>query len=98
MTCCPSTTETSSMEALCCQTMSSARVSTTTMDRVITHKLNIPAKKNVIYLIKNKWFNSNYLSDISSADAPNNTPNFTGKNGYKFYSIDRLDYLCVYRI
>ncbi|MHC5310487.1 hypothetical protein ACYSNM_10570 [Myroides sp. LJL116] len=98
MTCCPSTAETSSMEALCCQSMSSARVSSTTMDRVITHNLNVPTQRKAEYLIKSKWFNSNYLLDTSSVITLVNTPNTQGKNGYKFYTIDRLDYLCVYRI
>ena len=95
--CCSLDNTESNMQMMCCSTTSSRLVSNS-IDLQIQHSSEIDTPKSKLAVIKNKWFNSNYLHDTSLVyqgltQLP--TPN---KDAFKFKNIDRASYLCIYRI
>lgn len=48
--------------------------------------------------IKSRWFNSNYLENLSSIDLVSVTPLSVSSSGFKYKDIDPLSYICIYRI
>ncbi|MDM1046312.1 hypothetical protein HX004_15935 [Myroides sp. 1354] len=83
-------------DMICCSPM--ARIHTVQSDLQIEQTEATPKTKEKRAAIQVKWFNSNYLTDLQSVDftASYSIP-FTG-DGFKFNSVDRLSYICIYRI
>ncbi|MGG5578451.1 hypothetical protein ACPDHL_14075 [Myroides sp. C15-4] len=82
-------------DMLCCSPM--ARINTVQTDLQVEQTEAAPQSKEKKAAIQAKWFNSNYLTDLKSvALTPYPTP--IAVDGFKFTTIDRLSYICIYRI
>lgn len=82
-------------DMLCCSPM--ARIHTVQADLQVEQTEATPQTKGKKAAIQAKWFNSNYLTDLKSVNV---TAFLTpiAVDGFKFNTIDRLSYICIYRI
>ena len=83
------------IHGLCC---SLPRVVVSSYDEVVESLVTVQADKKIKKLIEHKWFNANYLSDLKTVDLVSVTPITTNLNGFKFNSMERLDFVCIYRL
>jgi|GEM_PF-2671591 len=83
-------------DMICCSPM--ARIHTTQADLQIEQTEATPKAKEKRAAIQSKWFNSNYLSDLKSIDLTAAYPIPFAGDGFKFTTVDRLSYICIYRI
>ena len=83
-------------DMICCSPM--ARIHSVQSDLQIEQTAATPKAKEKRAAIQHKWFNSNYLTDLKSIDltAAYYTP--IAGDGFKYNTIDRLSYICIYRI
>ncbi|MDR0228071.1 MAG: hypothetical protein LBI72_03290 [Flavobacteriaceae bacterium] len=100
MSCCSGDIEQGSrsmdMNMPCCNVASRVLVTSTEL-KVQSPKVvqDTKAKKANI---KSRWFNSNYLENLSSVDLVSVTPLSVSSSGFKYKDIDPLSYICIYRI
>ncbi|MBB1140408.1 hypothetical protein [Myroides sp. WP-1] len=83
-------------DMLCCSPM--ARINTVQADLQIEQTEATPNTKEKKAAIRAKWFNSNYLTDLKSVDLTLAYTTPLAVDGFKFSSVDRLSYICTYRI
>ena len=83
-------------DMICCSPM--ARIHTVQADLQLEQATATPKAKEKRAVIRSQWFNSNYLTDLKSVDvtAAYTLP-FAG-DGFKFTAVDRLSYICIYRL
>ncbi|WP_060875416.1 hypothetical protein [Myroides odoratus] len=83
-------------DMICCSPM--ARIHTVQADLQIEQTATTPKNKEKRAVIQVKWFNSNYLTDLQSVDLTASYTTPIAGDGFKFTSVDRLSYICLYRI
>jgi len=83
-------------DMLCCSPM--ARLNITQVDLQVETTTATPNTKEEKAAIKVKWFNSNYLTDLKSIDPTSSYFSSLAGDGFKYKSMDRLSYICTYRI
>ncbi|MDM1408754.1 hypothetical protein [Myroides sp. DF42-4-2] len=96
--CCATDAESSHQsmaDMLCCSPM--ARINTVHIDLQVEQTEAAPEAKGKKAAIQAKWFNSNYLTDLKSVSFTA-YPTPIAVDGFKFDAIDRLSYICIYRI
>lgn len=100
MSCCDTTgttnTDSHPMDMMCCI---APRVVVSNVD-LQTQETEVVAvaKAKKAAVIRTKWFNSNYLTDLKSVDVASVTPTTIDTDGHKYERLDRLSYICTYRI
>lgn len=83
-------------DMICCSPM--ARIHTVQADLQIEQTEATPKAKEKRAVIQSKWFNSNYLTDLKSIDFTADYAIPVTGDGFKFTAVDRLSYICIYRI
>lgn len=96
MSCCSADANHATSDMTCCPAM--PRVMVTHHDLKVEVSQCVTIAKTKVAAIKTKWFNSNYVSDWKHIDLVSVTPTTPSIDGFKFKDIDRLNYICIYRI
>ncbi|MHC5201803.1 hypothetical protein [Myroides sp. LJL119] len=94
---CCSPDQSEPMQMMCCNTTSS-RVISNLVDLQIQVSSDIQRPESKIAVIKNKWFNSNYLSDLSFVFQGISKFDTYATDAFKYKSTQRQNFLCIYRI
>ncbi|UVD79202.1 hypothetical protein NWE55_13875 [Myroides albus] len=100
MSCCSdmnhNANQSSPMDMMCC-IAPRVVVSNTDLQTEQTQTVSIVKAKKAS-IIRTKWFNSNYLSDLKFVDTVSVTTTTFDVDGHKYQALDRLSYICIYRI